>query len=169
MKAIRLTLTCLLLCLSGAVRAQSTETDRITAPGGSGGRITIERSAELQALLDGAGQHASQVRLYRIVIYSDNVQSGRERAAAAMSRFRSAFPGVPVTRSYKSPYWEVTAGYCLTQDEAIALFGQVRTLFNSATLRETVVPLGELRGALAEAASQVPFEEQEEASEPTVE
>lgn len=167
MKTIRLVLICALLCVSGAARAQSTETDRITAPDSyGGGRITIERSPELQALLDGGGQQARQVRLYRVVIYSDNVQSGRERAAGAMSRFRSAFPGVPVTRSYKSPYWEVAAGYCLTQDEAIALFGQVRTLFGSATLRETVVPLAELRAARAEAGRELPTASDETGVEP---
>ncbi len=132
----------------GALKSQMAYTD------GFGARVIVDESPELDLLFDRTTDNGGRIQVYRITIFSDNSQAGRERAAEAMSRFRSAFPGIPVNRSYESPDWKVIAGYCLTPDEAASLFGQVKTLFPSAILRETVVPVSELRAARNEAEMQ---------------
>jgi hypothetical protein len=163
---IRIALTGLFLGLAGAVCGQEAASPRalksqLASGDGFGARVTVNESPELASVLDRSDALGGPgVRVYRITIFSDNSQNGRERAAEAMSRFQSAFPGIPVDRSYENPDWKVSAGYCLTPDEAAALFGQVKKLFPGAIPRETVFSVYELRNAQAEAkaATEMPLE-----------
>jgi hypothetical protein len=171
MKTIRIAfMICVLLSLTGTARGQGAPSpgalkSQLAYGDGYGARVIVDESPELTALLDRFTETGGQqVRVYRITIFSNNAQTGREQAAAAMSRFQSAFPGIPVERSYDNPNWKVFAGYCLTQDEAVALYGQVVALFGSATLSETTIPVSQLR--LSRAQAQIEAGEPEDGTTP---
>ena len=86
----------------------------------------------------------SNVRGYRIGIFYDNSQDARVRAAEAEQMFRASFPSIPVYKDYRNPYFIVTVGNCLTQEEATILWGRVKGLFPKAHITRTEIPIGDL-------------------------
>lgn len=90
----------------------------------------------------------SHVRGFRVGIFYDNSQDARERAAAAEQLFRTNFPAVPVYKDYRNPYFIVTVGNCLTQEEATILWGRVKTLFPKAHITRTEIPIAEIAGKI---------------------
>ena len=83
----------------------------------------------------------SNVRGYRIGIFYDNSQDARVRAAEAEQMFRASFPSIPVYKDYRNPYFIVTVGNCLTQEEATILWGRVKNLFPKAHITRTDIPI----------------------------
>ncbi len=83
----------------------------------------------------------SNVRGYRIGIFYDNSQDARVRAAEAEQMFRASFPSIPVYKDYRNPYFIVTVGNCLTQEEATILWGRVKSLFPKAHITRTDIPI----------------------------
>ena len=65
---------------------------------------------------------------YRIGIFFDN---GAEpgQCVAAKQTFETAFPDIPVYLVYENPYFKVSAGNCVTSEEAIVLLGKIRSQF----------------------------------------
>lgn len=86
----------------------------------------------------------SNVRGFRVGIFYDNSQDARERAAEAEQLFRASFPSIPVYKDYRNPYFIVTVGNCLTQEEATILWGRVKNLFPKAHISRTEFPITEL-------------------------
>lgn len=86
----------------------------------------------------------SHVRGFRVGIFYDNSQDARERAAEAEQLFRASFPSIPIYKDYRNPYFIVTVGNCLTQEEATILWGRVKTLFPKAHISRTEFPITEL-------------------------
>lgn len=79
----------------------------------------------------------STVMGYRIGIFFDNGQDARGKANEAKGLFTSNFPTQPVYMVYESPYYKVSAGNCLTEEEAIMLFENIRKVFpNAFVMRE---------------------------------
>ncbi len=83
----------------------------------------------------------SNVHGYRIGIFYDNSQDARVRAAEAEQMFRASFPSIPVYKDYRNPYFIVTVGNCLTQEEATILWGRVKSLFPKAHITRTDIPI----------------------------
>ena len=86
----------------------------------------------------------SNVRGFRVGIFYDNSQDARERAAEAEQLFRASFPSIPVYKDYRNPYFIVTVGNCLTQEESTILWGRVKNLFPKAHISRTEFPITEL-------------------------
>lgn len=76
---------------------------------------------------------------YRIRIFASHTQSARTDAEAAMELFREHY-NVPLYFSYENPYFLVTCGNCLTQEEAIMLLSKVRIHFPKAFIVTTEIP-----------------------------
>ena len=69
---------------------------------------------------------------YRVGIYSGNDSKAQENSLAAKEKFETEFPDINVYWVYDNPYFKVTAGDCLTEEEAVMLLAQVRRLFPKA-------------------------------------
>ncbi|MBO7198035.1 MAG: hypothetical protein J6V28_04490 [Tidjanibacter sp.] len=76
---------------------------------------------------------------YRIRIFASHTQSARTDAEAAMALFREHY-SVPLYFAYENPYFLVTCGNCLTQEEAIMLLSKVRIHFPKAFIVTTEIP-----------------------------
>ncbi|MFR9526976.1 MAG: hypothetical protein SNI45_02760 [Rikenellaceae bacterium] len=103
--------------------------------------LTIRKSAKAQAALTQIDslKGASTVSGYRIGIFFDNGQQARTKATEARDHFAINFPSEPVYMVYQSPYYKVSAGNCLTEEEAIILFERIRKIFpNAYVMRETM-------------------------------
>ena len=84
------------------------------------------------------------LRGYRICIFLDNGQNARAEALQARSLFEENFPNTKVYLTYDNPYWRVTAGNCLTAEEAIILKGKVSPIFPKAFLKNEELALYDL-------------------------
>lgn len=76
---------------------------------------------------------------YRIRIYSGNSQSARAEAEAAQQLFAEHY-NVPTYFAYENPYFLVSCGNCLTQEEAIMLLSKVRIHFPKAFIVMAEIP-----------------------------
>ncbi len=76
---------------------------------------------------------------YRIRIFASHTQSARTDAEAAMALFSEHY-SVPLYFAYENPYFLVTCGNCLTQEEAIMLLSKVRIHFPKAFIVTTEIP-----------------------------
>ncbi len=129
---MRLLITSLLLLLfsaSGSLWAQS---------------LTVTESAEAkEALLkiEQSKRRSSQVNGYRVGIFFDNGQNARNNAQAAKTKFKESFPYEEVYMQYESPYYKVSVGNCLTEEEAIMLFERVKGVFPNAYLMREMLKL----------------------------
>jgi hypothetical protein len=76
---------------------------------------------------------------YRVRIFFDNKQDARNASEQTVNRFRQAYPGVTVYRSYAAPFFKVTVGDCRTRSEAMQLLERVRGDYPSAfVIKETI-------------------------------
>ena len=81
---------------------------------------------------------------YRIGIFFDNGAEARANALAAKQTFRTAFPDIPVYLVYENPYFKVSAGNCVTSEEAIVLLGKIRSQFPEAYLMREDLTVADL-------------------------
>lgn len=112
--------------------AVSEETGRSSA-------VTVTEHGDAAAAVARAAGQNGRIRFkgYRVCIFFDNSQSARARAVEARDLFESSFPDTKVYMVYENPYFKVSAGDCVTAEEAIILLGQVRSVFPKAfTVRE---------------------------------
>ena len=70
-------------------------------------------------------------------------QAMRE-ALAAKQTFETAFPDIPVYLVYENPYFKVSAGNCVTSEEAIVLLGKIRSQFPEAYLMREDLTVADL-------------------------
>ena len=112
------------LAAATAAEAQSLEAfkQRLVEPD-SGSRVAAEK------------RHSG----WRINLYTSNGQNARFEAEEVKKSFEESFPGVSVDMVYDIPYFKVSAGRCVTSEEAIMLLERVRAKFPKAFLmRETL-------------------------------
>ena len=62
--------------------------------------------------------------------------ASRDGAFAAKALFEETYPDVKVYVDYEIPYFIVSAGNCLTKEEAIMLKGRVSATFPKAFLKQ---------------------------------
>lgn len=142
MKRIILILT--LLMTAVGVSAQSLGQFRQSlAQSQNGATIVVNELGDAASAVASATAQTqrSNVRGYRIGIFYDNSQDARVRAAEAEQMFRASFPSIPVYKDYRNPYFIVTVGNCLTQEEATILWGRVKSLFPKAHITRTDIPI----------------------------
>lgn len=142
MKRIILILT-LLMTVVG-VSAQSLGQFRQSlAQSQNGATIVVNEQGDAASAVASATAQTqrSNVHGYRIGIFYDNSQDARVRAAEAEQMFRASFPSIPVYKDYRNPYFIVTVGNCLTQEEATILWGRVKSLFPKAHITRTDIPI----------------------------
>lgn len=112
----------------------------------TGARVTATEHAEAaQAVAQAERMPArSSFRGYRICIFLDNGQNARAEALRAKLLFEETCPGTAVYLTYENPYWRVTAGNCLTTEEAIMLKGRIAPNFPKAFIKNQELTLSDL-------------------------
>ena len=80
---------------------------------------------------------------YRIRIFASHTQSARTDAEAAIALFEEHFQA-PVYFAYENPYFIVTAGNCLTHEEAIVHLSKVKRVFPKAFIVTCEIPAEDL-------------------------
>lgn len=137
----------LLLGACVGARAQSLASFKErAAQSAQGARLeVVEHGAAARAVQRGA-RPTGRVRFkgYRIGIFFDNGANAREKALAARHAFAEAFPGEKVYLVYENPYFKVTAGNCVTSEEAIVLLGRIRSRFPEAYLMREDLTVADL-------------------------
>lgn len=109
-------------------------------------RVTVTEAGDAaQAVADAsrAGQRL-RFRGYRVCVFFDNSQDARAGAVAAKALFEETYPGTKVYMVYENPYFKVSAGDCLTAEEAIILKGKVSQTFPKAFLKSEELSLSDL-------------------------
>lgn len=97
------------------------------------GHVTVRMDAEASSAIN-TERSSSRVSGYRVCIFSDNSQTGRAAASAAVGQLRSILPGVPSGVIYQNPFFRAYAGYCLNKIEATRLLGRLRSAFPRAII-----------------------------------
>ena len=112
----------------------------------SDSQVTVtEHGDAARAVADAAraGQRL-HIRGFRVCIFSDNGPEARNGAFAAQKLFEETYPGVKVYMDYKIPYFVVSVGDCLSNEEAIILKGRVTGTFPKAFLKNEEFPISNL-------------------------
>jgi len=112
----------------------------------NGARVTATEYAEAAQAVAQAERipaHTS-FRGYRICIFLDNGQNARAEALRAKLLFEETCPDTKVYLTYDNPYWRVTAGDCLTAEEAIMLKGRLAPNFPKAFVKNEELTLTDL-------------------------
>ncbi len=112
------------LAAATAAEAQSLEAfkQRLVEPD-SGARVEIHEAPDAAAAFSAASRSAAEKRHsgWRINLYTSNGQNARFEAEEVKKSFEESFPGVSVDMVYDIPYFKVSAGRCVTSEEAIML------------------------------------------------
>lgn len=143
----RIALIIIALVASMTLSAQNLDLFRQSLEQSQGGAtVTVREHGDAASAVAAATTKTqrSNVRGYRIGIFYDNSQDARVRAAEAEQMFRASFPGIPVYKDYRNPYFIVTVGNCLSQEEATILWGRVKSLFPKAHITRTDIPIDAL-------------------------
>lgn len=140
-----------LLCGASALRAQSLDAFRerlaVPAQGPSGpAAVTVTEYGDAAAAVRNAGRQAVRQRFkgYRVCVFLDNGPEARAQARAAEALLREQFPEIPVHLFYEKLYFKVTAGNCVTAEEAIVLMERLRGVFPKAFLKSEDLTVADL-------------------------
>ena len=105
--------------------------------------VEFGSAAEAVSKFDAQTTPAATLQGYRIRIYSGNHQLARAEAEAAKALFEENY-SVPAYFVYDNPYFLVTVGNCLSQEEAMILLRSVRVHFSKAFIVMAEIPRSEL-------------------------
>ncbi len=141
--------TLVLTALSTPARTQTLELfkQRLAQPSATdGARVTAAEYGDAAEAAARAERNTTRLtfRGYRICIFLDNGQDARAEAMKAKTLFEETFPDTKVYLAYDNPYWRVTAGNCLTAEEAILLRGKVLSTFPKTFLKNEELSLSDL-------------------------
>jgi hypothetical protein len=62
-----------------------------------------------------------------------------------MTKFEELFPDIPATMTHENPYFKVSVGFCISNDEALILLNKLRKEFPKAFLVRERVSVDELK------------------------
>mgnify|MGYP006874621065 FL=1 len=109
------------------------------------GKVVVSEQGDAAAIVDdNLHQEAKAVNGYRIVIFMSNKHSARQDAIATQQQFVELYPAEGVYLSYENPYFKVTVGNCLTQEEAIIMLGRLQGNFPKAFISSARIATQEL-------------------------
>lgn len=141
------------LAAAGSLRAQSLEAfkEQLARPAVSEAAlgtacVTVREDAQAARAVKELSSGETQLRFrgYRVCIFFDNGQDARAKAVEAKTLFEEHFPGIRVYMVYENPYFKVTAGDCLTSEEAIILKGRVQGVFPKAYVKNEELTAADL-------------------------
>ncbi len=146
MKKILLFIVVSALALSASAQRLDMFLARLAAPDSLGRRTVVNEHGNAATAIDrlDARPRPDKVRGYRVRIFFDNSQSARTLALSTQSRFRELFPDIPTYMVYENPYFKVTVGNCLTNEEAIILWGRIKWNFDRAFVVREEFPIEKL-------------------------
>ena len=129
----------ILLCAAVSAHAQSLDAfkQRLAEPT-PGATLFNRAQVTVTEVADAAraGQRLYFEGFHRVCVFSDNGPAARDGAFAAKALFEETYPDVKVYVDYEIPYFIVSAGNCLTKEEAIMLKGRVSATFPKAFLKQ---------------------------------
>lgn len=114
---------------------------------GNEARVSVSEDAQAAEAVASAlrAQHVkNHFNGYRVCVFFGNGQNARQQAAAAAELCKKSFPDIPVYMMYDNPYFKVTAGNCLTGEEAIILMGRIIGVFPKAFTKTEVLSIHDL-------------------------
>ena len=86
----------------------------------------------------------SNIKGYRVCIFFDNASDARVNAEEMKKLFQSQFPTESVYLAYEIPYFKVTVGNCVTNEEGVILMEKVRPTFPKAYIKSEDISFSEL-------------------------
>ncbi|MFI3248330.1 MAG: hypothetical protein R3Y39_04295 [Rikenellaceae bacterium] len=89
----------------------------------------------------------SSVEGYRIGIFFDNGATARAGAMEVVKQCEKLFPDIPTTMNYDNPYFKVSAGYCIDNEEAIMMLNRIQKHFPKAYLMREQITTEDLKAA----------------------
>lgn len=129
---------------AGAQDRVSTYTARLRTPDPmTSAQVSVSNDPDVASGLRTASK-GDRIDGYRVCIFFENSQNGRNMANGALGTFRSKFPGIPGEVIYANPTFKAVVGYCLTLTEATILQGRVREIFPKAFLFHEQIPIQSL-------------------------
>ena len=111
------------------------------------GKVKIAESEVLSKILkreiirDGS----LQIAISRISIFFDNSQNARAGAVETLEKFKELFPEIPASMTHENPYFKVSAGFCISNEEALILLNRLRKEFPKAFIVRERVSVDELK------------------------
>ncbi|MFI3282948.1 MAG: hypothetical protein SNG10_05465 [Rikenellaceae bacterium] len=130
--------TLLAIIFAHVAQAQSLEQfkSKLSQPSQSGARVTITESDQAQSALRRISVQPDKSNFlgYRIGIFFDNGPTARAKADEAKILFQQNFPTEEVYMVYENPYFKVSAGNCVTQEEAVIMLERIQKIFPKAYL-----------------------------------
>ena len=109
------------------------------------GKVVVREQGDAATIVDAnLHQEAKAINGYRIVIFMSNKHSARQDAIATQQQFVELYPNEGVYLSYENPYFKVTVGNCLTQEEAIIMLGRLQGNFPKAFISSARITAQEL-------------------------
>ena len=107
----------------------------VVGEGGATAGVRVTETADAAAAVarnSARGRDEVSFQGYRVGIYSGNDPKAQENSLAAKDKCEEQFPDINVYWVYDNPYFKVTAGDCLTEEEAVMLLARVRRSFPKA-------------------------------------
>lgn len=131
---------------AGAQKLESFKRQLAEPSFANGARVTATEHADAAQAVAQAERMPARTSFqgYRICIFLDNGQNARAEALRAKLLFEEICPGTKVYLTYDNPYWRVTAGNCLTAEEAIMLKGRIAPNFPKAFIKNEELTLSDL-------------------------
>jgi len=86
----------------------------------------------------------TNIKGYRVCIFFDNAPDARANAEEVKTLFNSQFPEESIYLAYEIPYFKVTVGNCVTNEEGIILMEKVRGTFPKAYIKNENISFEEL-------------------------
>ena len=109
------------------------------------GKVVVKEQGDAATIVDAnLHQEPKAINGYRIVIFMSNKHSARQDAIATQQQFVELYPAEGVYLSYENPYFKVTVGNCLTQEEAIIMLGRLQSNFPKAFISSARIATQEL-------------------------
>ncbi len=107
--------------------------------------VTVTEHGDAGATVAQISRAAQRYRMrgYRVCIFFDNGPSARAGAVRARNLFMEKYSGASYMK-YENPYFKVTVGNCLTEEEAIILKGQIVGDFPKAYVKQEEIVLNQL-------------------------
>lgn len=134
------------LMLSTNIKAQSQDiyTQLSTADPATRNTVQLNEHSSIRNLAMPTTTN-NNIRGYRVRIFFDNSQSARTTAQEIKEEFEKMYPLVPCYLIYENPYFKVTVGNCLSNEEAIMLWNRIKGSFDHAFVIREEIPFEELR------------------------
>lgn len=109
-------------------------------------RVIATESGDARRAVEEASRKGQRLNFkgYRVGIFFDNSPTARDGAFAAKALFEENFPDVKVYMVYDSPYYTVSAGNCLTEEEVIMLMGRISATFPKAFVKNETLSVADL-------------------------